>query len=237
MSGLWTSHLLALSPTWHPGLDLLVLFGSLGAASLILLVRSEQGRALPAAALAAALVVLLIAPALGSIETAAEAHSGSLPTAVPTDTVDRGRGGPGGAGGGPGGFPSFGGQRGGIGGLLDAAEADPALVTALQQDAGRYTWTAATTGANNAAGLALSSGTSVMAIGGFNGSDPTPTLAEFQADVAAGRIHWYVDTGDARGFRGTQGGSQAARQIAEWVASTFAAQPIGGATVYDLTAG
>ncbi|MFE3225983.1 hypothetical protein [Nocardia sp. NPDC059228] len=31
-----------------------------------------------------------------------------------------------------------------------------------------------------------------MAVGGFSGSDPTPTLAQFQADVKAGKIGYYV---------------------------------------------
>ena len=34
-----------------------------------------------------------------------------------------------------------------------------------------------------AAGLELSTDTAVMAIGGFGGSDPVPTLGEFQQDV------------------------------------------------------
>ena len=71
-----------------------------------------------------------------------------------------------------------------------------------------------------------------MAIGGFNGSDPSPTLAQFQADVAAGRIHYFVGGG---GFGGQNGGSSASSEIAAWVAATFPAQTVGGATVYDLT--
>ena len=203
--------------------------------------------ALAPVALAAAVVVLMLVPALASIATAAEAHTGALPTAVPQDTVS-GRGGarfgpgggegalprngqaaggfgrPGSDGFGAGGFGpgNFGpGQgRGGLGGLLDAASASPALDSALQANADQYTWTAATTGSNNAAGLALSSATSVMAIGGFNGSDPTPTLSQFQAYVAEGRIHYYVATQDAAGFRGTRGGPDVAADIAAWVAGT-----------------
>ena len=135
----------------------------------------------------------------------------------------------GGLRGGPGG--------GGIGGLLDASSADPAVVAALQADAARYRWVAATTGSENAAGLALSTGKPVMAIGGFNGSDPSPTLAEFQADVAAGQIHYYVVTRDAAGFRGTAGGSNAAAQISSWVSDSFTPTTIGGLTVYDLSGG
>jgi hypothetical protein len=67
-----------------------------------------------------------------------------------------------------------------------------------------------------------------MAIGGFNGTDPAPTLAQFQADVAAGRIHYFL-AGGGLGGRGT------ASAIAGWVEQTFTAQNIGGITVYDLT--
>jgi 4-amino-4-deoxy-L-arabinose transferase-like glycosyltransferase len=127
--------------------------------------------------------------------------------------------------------------RGAIGGLLDAASPRPELVAALQSNADAYRWTAATTGANNAAGLQLSSGTPVMAIGGFNGSDPFPTLAQFQAYVARGEIHWYVAGADAGGFPGTMGGADAPAQIADWVATHFEATTLGGVTVYDLSTG
>src|SRR5205823_4239060 len=53
----------------------------------------------------------------------------------------------------------------------------------LQTDAGDYRWVAATIDANSAAGYELATGEAVMAIGGFNGSDPAPTLAQFQAYV------------------------------------------------------
>ena len=43
-----------------------------------------------------------------------------------------------------------------------------------------------------AAGLELSTNTAVMAIGGFGGSDPAPTLGEFQQDVANHRITYYI---------------------------------------------
>jgi hypothetical protein len=73
-----------------------------------------------------------------------------------------------------------------------------------------------------------------MAIGGFNGSDPSPTLAQFQADVAAGKVHYFIGGG---GFGGMQnGGSSSSSDIATWVAQTFPAQTVDGATVYDLTA-
>ena len=45
---------------------------------------------------------------------------------------------------------------------------------------------------NNAAGYQLASGEPVMAIGGFNGTDPAPTLAQFEQYVAAGKIHYFI---------------------------------------------
>ena len=73
-----------------------------------------------------------------------------------------------------------------------------------------------------------------MSLGGFNGSDPYPTLAQFQADVAAGKVHYFIGSG---GFGGMQnGGSSSSSDIATWVAQTFPAQTVDGVTVYDLTA-
>jgi hypothetical protein len=98
---------------------------------------------------------------------------------------------------------------------------------------------AATVGANSAAGYQLATEEPVMAIGGFNGSDPSPTLAQFQELVAAGEIHWFIPggTGAGRGGGpGTQmGGSQAASEITAWVEATFPPTTVGGTTIYDLT--
>jgi 4-amino-4-deoxy-L-arabinose transferase-like glycosyltransferase len=135
----------------------------------------------------------------------------------------------------PGGFtgpPGAGpGRRGGPAGLLDARAPGAQLVALLEQDSSRYTWVAATVGSNNAAGLQLATGDPVMPVGGFNGSDPSPTLARFQEYVRQGRIHWFVGGG---GFPAT-GGSRASAEIAAWVAATFTARTVDGTTVYDLS--
>lgn len=88
-------------------------------------------------------------------------------------------------------------------------------------------WAAATTGGTQAADLALASGRSVIAIGGWNGGDPAPTLAEFRQYVADGEIAYYVGAGG--GVR-PGGGSD----IDEWVSASFESQDVGGVTVYDL---
>jgi hypothetical protein len=138
-----------------------------------------------------------------------------------------------------GGFGRAGGGRpfggaGGLGGLLDSTAPSSALVKALQANAAGYTWVAATVRANNAAGLQLATGDPVMAIGGFNGTDPSPTLAQFQAYVAAGQIHYFIDGGGGPGGGGA--GSASASAISTWVQQNFSAKTIGGMTVYDLTA-
>ncbi|WP_205789056.1 glycosyltransferase family 39 protein [Micromonospora sp. HM134] len=122
-------------------------------------------------------------------------------------------------------------MAGGMGGLLDSREPSAALKALLTADADDYTWMAATVGSNNASGYQLATGRPVMAIGGFNGSDPSPTLARFQEYVAAGKIHYFVGGG---GFR-ANGGSSASQEIATWVAENFTAQTVDGVTVYDLT--
>jgi 4-amino-4-deoxy-L-arabinose transferase-like glycosyltransferase len=143
--------------------------------------------------------------------------------------------------GGVGGVPT-GTGRGGMGGLLQGSTPSSALVTALRTDASHYTWVAAAVGSNNASGYQLATGDPVMAIGGFNGSDPSPTLAQFQAWVSEGRIHYFVGGGDLGGGPGggfgggsSTGGSNVGSRISTWVSSHFTATTVGGVTLYDLT--
>ena len=70
-----------------------------------------------------------------------------------------------------------------------------------------------------------------MAIGGFNGSDPSPTLAQFQQYVADGQVHWFIASGTGGG---PGGGSN---EISEWVEANFAATTVDGTTLYDLSGG
>jgi 4-amino-4-deoxy-L-arabinose transferase-like glycosyltransferase len=132
-------------------------------------------------------------------------------------------------GGGMGGAPG-----GGAGGLLSASEPSAQVVAALQGGASGFTWAAAAIGANNAAGYQLASGQPVMAIGGFNGSDPYPTLEEFQGFVNAGQVHWFI-SGGGLGGPGNGGGGTGS-QISTWVQENFTAQTIDGVTMYDLSA-
>ena len=187
---------------------------------------------------AVALVAVLAGPAAYSLATAATPHSGAIPSAGPSSgsgpgfggpAIGRGPRAPGGAVRAPGGA--------GAGGLLNTSTPSAALVDLLQRDAGDFSWVAAVVQSNQAAGYQLASGEPVMAIGGFNGTDPAPTLAQFEALVRAGRIHYFVASGGDAGFAPASSSSTTttASRITAWIESHFTAQTVGGVTVYDLT--
>lgn len=125
-----------------------------------------------------------------------------------------------------------------MGGLLDGAQVSTKAKQLLEKNAGDYTWTAAAIGAQNAASYQLATGDPVMAIGGFNGSDPSPTLAQFKSYVADGRIHYFVAGGGMGGGMGGggRGGSEGtSSKITSWVEDNFTKVTAGDATFYDLT--
>ena len=132
---------------------------------------------------------------------------------------------------GPGGSAGRTGGAGGPGGLSGNTQVSSALVTLLEKGASGYTWVAATEGSQEAAPLELATGgEAVMAIGGFNGTDPAPSLAEFKTLVAEHKIHYYIGT-NSESFGGGRGSSS----IASWVASHFTKETVGGTTVYNLS--
>ncbi|MFB9377839.1 glycosyltransferase family 39 protein [Kineococcus gynurae] len=250
---------------WLRGLVLtvgLLATGSLLAGMLRSPVLGLTGRALRRTGATLGLVAALTGPVAWSVQTAATPHSGAIVSAGPASSGSGfggpgggTRGGAGGAPGGtaraatggmftggtgamtPGGMPGgmSGGMRGGMGGLLDTVTPSAAVVETLGADADSYDWVAATIGSNNAAGYQLAMERPVMAVGGFNGTDPSPTLARFQQLVAEGRVHYWIA---ATTMASTDtGGSDASVQIQEWVEQTFPASTVDGTTVYDLSSG
>ena len=251
---------------WQNWLRIGVLVLGLASALLLLAITQLHRRFVPVV-IAGALVAALAGPAAYSVQTVGTAHTGSIVTAGPAVAGGRGGGmpggGPGGMGtppqgmtGGPqgatgtqGGTTTQGGTRtgGGMGGLLNATTPDTEVVSALSADASSYRWVAAAIGSQSAAGLQLGTGLPVMAIGGFNGSDPSPTLAQFQQYVAAGDIHYFASGGTGGGMGGGPGGGMGGgpgggtggtgtgTQISAWVAANFTQVTISGSTFYDLT--
>ena len=224
-----TAYLVLSGSSWQPWLAPTILVGGL-LAGVALFFAAHLTRWAASLVAALGLVVLLSGTGAYTLATAATTHSGAIPSAGPSSGFG-GRG-PGGFGGGPGG--GFGGGRGGgPGSLLSTTMPGAQLTALLRQDASKYTWTAATVLSNAAAGYQLASDAPVMAVGGFNGTDPYPTLEQFQQYVASGQIHYFL--GEGMTMQGSTG-SDAARQIAEWVASTYQSSTVDGVTVYDLTA-
>jgi 4-amino-4-deoxy-L-arabinose transferase-like glycosyltransferase len=154
--------------------------------------------------------------------------------------------------GGPGGAAAerFGGRTGGtgggMGGLLNGSKVSDRAKALLEKDADRYTWAAAAIGSQNAASYQLATERPVMAIGGFNGSDPSPTLDRFKQYVRDGKIHYFIagERGEpggpgepaGQGGRGGFGGGKGhSSEITSWIEKSFTKVTVGGATFYDLT--
>lgn len=133
------------------------------------------------------------------------------------------QGGPGGLSGSNGGFPGMGG----------VATPSDELVETLSEDAEDYDWVAATVGSSVAAPYQLATDEPVLPIGGFNGSDPSPTLEEFQALVEDGRIHWFIASSGGPDGGGGFGGTS--DDISTWVTENFTEVTVDGVTLYDLT--
>ncbi|WP_237165776.1 ArnT family glycosyltransferase [Mycolicibacterium peregrinum] len=204
--------LLARNDDAFPWLRAAVAVVGVGAAVLLLMVaRLERPMVRVTAVLAVA--ACLAGPAAYSIATASAPHTGAIPSVGPS------RGG------------------GGFGGMFASPDPGPTLTATLAADADGYRWAAAVVGSSNAAGYQLATRTPVMAVGGFNGTDPAPTLDEFQRLVDDGAIHYFIRSRImAGGFGGhTPSGSQAATEIAEWVQAHYNPVTVDGVTIYDLT--
>jgi hypothetical protein len=254
--------LLNRTPTWFPTLRGALLVGGLALAVVVAVAPALRGR-LAVVVAVAAIVLGLAAPTAYTLSTVAHPHSGSLPTAGPASAIGAGgRGGPGGgrgfgfaggapptgfgtntggftppagnfAGAGPGaGGPGGGTGGGGLGGLLNGSTPSAEITSLFDKSTG-FRWTAAAIGANNAAGYQLASGRAVMAIGGFNGTDPTPTLAQFEQYVRSGQIHYFIAS--SGGGRAGGGSASTSSAITQWVEQNFTAQTVGGTTIYDLS--
>ncbi|MFJ8026756.1 glycosyltransferase family 39 protein [Streptomyces sp. NPDC096311] len=123
---------------------------------------------------------------------------------------------------------------GGVGGLLNGATVSSAAKKLLETNADDYTWAAAAIGSQNSASYQLATGKPVMAIGGFNGTDPSPTLAQFKKYVTDGKIHYFI-SGGSMGGGNSSSTTSTSSQISTWVTANFKKVTVGSATFYDLT--
>jgi 4-amino-4-deoxy-L-arabinose transferase-like glycosyltransferase len=240
VTAVWSVVLLRRTPSWEPWLVPVVAVAG-GVAICGLLLPPRVTRRVSAATAVVALVACLAGPVAYSAQTIGSAHTGSVPSAGPATTSGAG---PGGGGFGGGGFAGGGFARGdsprlasGVGSPTGegGATVSSALIAALKSGAPGYRWAAATSGSQSAASLELATdGVPVMAIGGFNNQGGNVALAQFEAYVKAGDIHYYIASG--AGFAGGgPGGGSSTSAITSWVKAHYRSETIGGQTVYDLT--
>ncbi len=214
-TGVWSFVLLDRTPDWLSALRWIVLAGSLAFAVGLAVGAQRRGRAVAVIA-AGAIFFAAAAPAAYAIETVATSHNGPISTSGPDkDNLFARPGGPGG--------------HDGPGGRIADNAALAELVAGLDNR-----WAAASIGSMDASSLELKTGASIMAIGGFTGSDNSPTLEQFQGYVADHEVRYFI-AGEPFGPPGRHE-SGAAAEITSWVKRNFAAIDVGGTTVYDLIA-
>ncbi|MFJ8815499.1 ArnT family glycosyltransferase [Amycolatopsis thermoflava] len=203
VTAVWDYILLARTPDYLPWLKFVV--AALGLlVSTGLLAGVTQFRRIGAVLVTAAVLVLGLGGAAYGVTTASVAHNGSTPASGPGTSA-----------------------MGGMGPGRESSSAE--LATLLSQTTTK--WAAAVSGSQQAASLELATGKAVIAIGGWDGSDASPTLEQFQAYVAAGEIKYYI--ADGQGMRGS--GETSSSEIQAWVEANFTTTTIGGTTVYVLS--
>ncbi len=192
-------------PTFWPGLGIAALAVGLAAAIVVMLPPARVHPRLPLSVATAAMVVLMAGPAAFAIDTIQTAYSGGDVAAGPPAVGDgfgarAGIAADGVADGG--GVPADGGVQ--PGGAADGGGIASGLTDYLAAERGDATWIVAVTGADQAASIQLATGMPVMAMGGFSGSDPTPTLDELRAWIADGSLR-FVLVGGGTGRAGDGG--------------------------------
>jgi len=200
VTAVWDFILLDRTSSWLPELRWGIAGLGVLAATAVLMGVHQFKKAMTVMAVVS-VFTLGIGSAAYAVDTASQAHSGSIPTSGPSSSA-----------------------MGGMGGDTSSA----AVGTLLSQSTTK--WAAATTGSQSAANLELASGKAVIGIGGWDGSDPAPTLDEFKRYVADKQIHYYLEGGGGPG-----GGDGSSSAITAWVTANFAATTVDGQTVYDLT--
>lgn len=208
-TAVWAAILLAHQPSWPMLLTSVVVAGTAVAVIGVLYagdLRCPQfspspwrhGGLLPLTVV----LTLLLGPIAWSVATAGQVHHGPNVVSGPSRSLLQPSSTPAGRPAAEGAFPS---------GMRDK----------VLGGSGGYPWAAAVVG-HRAADLQLATGVPVLAVGGYFGRDPSPTLPEFVTAAASHRVHYLLFTkADLRGF------SQASR-IALWAVRCTPIESSGG---------
>ena len=202
----------------------MISLGAVAAAVGLWLGDRFRSRALVLGGAVLATAVLLAGPAAYTFSTVSKSYSGSIIFAGPSST----------------------GSTSGSGlGSGSAGDANASLVSYLEKNQGSAKYLVAAFGSQSSASIIIASGKPVITIGGFMGSDPAPTLAQFQKMVADGEVKYVLISGNGGGGfggggpgGGPGGGSSS---ISSWVTtngSAVSSSAIGNSTngtLYDVS--
>ncbi len=226
----WATVLLARASGYQDWLTPAIIVGAVLAAAGLWIGSQLRHKLLVTVAAVVAALTLLAGPAAYSITTVGNSAGGSLAAAGPSSAS------------------GFGSGRG-SGGALRGGPGDPSttsasgLVAYLEAHQGSAKYLVAAFGSQSSASIIIESGKPVITIGGFNGGDPAPTLAQFEDLVATGQVKYVLVSGAgggpgaaraasarveaARGRRSAAGSPPTARP---WRPAPTAARPTGPST-------
>jgi len=215
----WAVALLDRTPSYDAWLRPLIVLGAVLVAVGLWLGDRLRSRALVLTAAGVAAATLLAGPAAYTLTTVLHPASGPVASAGPTT---------GSTGVGPGGA---------------STSADASLVSYLEAHRGSAKYLVAAFGSQSSAPIIIASGQPVITIGGFNGADPAPTLAQFERLVAEGQVRYVLVTngggGPGGGF-GPGGASGSGSAISQWVPThgkevSTTSSDTGSGTLYDVS--
>ncbi|WP_247046464.1 ArnT family glycosyltransferase [Arthrobacter rhizosphaerae] len=207
------------SNEWPPGWQILILVVG-GCACVLWMLPGTRHRLIVVSAVGAS---LLLGPLATNAYTVTRPQAGTNPLSGPASNVDGSL------------SKKFEAAKAGLDQrslqLAFGAPPDSDLVRKLATETDDQTWAAATITAQNAALYQLESKRPVVALGGWLGQDPAPTLEQFQLLVKQNRIGFLIAQDDLLA-RDSAGGE--AVRIFTWVKANFDEQPVGNAIVFDL---
>jgi 4-amino-4-deoxy-L-arabinose transferase-like glycosyltransferase len=156
--------------SYYTGFSILILGSAVIFTSAFLLTKHKKiGRLM----LILGLLTITIAPSFWSATPTIAQESAAIPTSGPDLLSSQGN------------------NSGGIGnGTVNSG-----LLKYLQQHQGNAKYLFATADSGTAAPYIIKTKTAVMAMGGFNGTDPAMTLTKFKQLVKSGQVKYYLDAG------------------------------------------
>ncbi|GHP14980.1 putative mannosyltransferase YycA [Lentilactobacillus fungorum] len=159
--------------SYYPWLMWLILaVATLIAGVMLFLPRNPAAKGL----LVGGLITILVAPTWWSLTPTIAAKSAMIPTAGPSLLNSKGG-------------SAMGGGMGGN------SQVNTKLLNYLEKHQGNAKYLFATSDSTTAAPYIIKTGKAVMAMGGFNGTDPAITLKEFKQLVKSGQVKYYYSSG------------------------------------------